>query len=119
MLTHEQERQIEAKHLAQDLALEGADAKAIRGALSEGQFGGCLDDAEIEHILSENAVVEHFELAQGNKSSHYVIRFFGVTVMLAGGVVWYFWGFDVIPLGAIVLGFLLAWVPDKAFSDVF
>jgi hypothetical protein len=119
MLTRDQERQIEARHLAQDLALEGADEDAIRGALSEGQFGDCLDDGEITHIISENAVVEHIELKQGNKSSHHVLRACGVAVMLAGGVVWYFCGFDIIPLGAIVFGFVLAWAPDKAFLDIF
>lgn len=119
MVERERERQIDARHLAQDLALEGADDRAIRRALRERQLDDCLNDEEIAHIVSEYAVVEDFEFTQENRSPHYLVRSFGVAVMLGGCVVWYLFGFDFIPVGAIVFGLLLALAPDKAFSDVF
>ena len=118
MAQQEQERQIDARHLAQDLALAGADAIVIREALGERQLDDCLDDQAITNILSENAVVEEIEVEQGKKSRHYVLRSFGAAVMLAGCAVWYIFGFDIIPLGGIVFGALLAWAPQLAFFDM-
>ena len=119
MTPHEQERQIDARHLAQDLAVAGADAVVIRQALRERQLDDCLEDRDITHILSEYAVVEDIESRQGNTSRHYVIRACGVTVALAACVVWYIWGFDVVPFGGIVFGSLLAWAPHLAHFDIF
>ena len=121
MLTseQEQERQIDARHLAQDLALEGADAGAIRQALGDRKFGDCLDDEAISRILSDYRVVEEIEVKVAKKSRHYFFRSCGVAVMLAGCAVWYIFGFDFIPLAGIVFGALLAWAPEMAFFDIF
>ncbi len=116
---HEHERQTDAKQLAQDLALAGADAIVIREALRERQLDDCLDDQAITHILSEYAVVEQIEAREGSTLLHYFIRAGGVAVALASCVVWYIWGFDVVPFGGIVFGSLLAWAPHLANFEIF
>jgi hypothetical protein len=119
MLTREQEHQVDAEHLAQDMALQGADASAIREALRDRQLGDFLNDAAISHILGEYDVVEEIEVQVGKKSRHYFFRSCGVAVMLAGCTVWYIFGFDIIPLAGIVFGALLAMAPEMAFFDIF
>ena len=119
MAPHELERQTDARHLAQDLAAAGADAIVIRETLCERHLSDCLDDPAITHILSEYAVVEEIEARNGSTLLQNIVRAGGVVVALASCVVWYIWGFDVVPFGGIVFGSLLAWAPHLANFEIF
>jgi len=119
MAPHTQERQADARHLAQDLARVGADATVIREALRDRKLDDCLDDQAVMHILSECAVVEELEAKEGSTWLQNLIRIGGISVALASCVVWYVWGFDIVPFGGIVFGTLLAWAPHLANLDIF
>ncbi len=132
MLETKDERRLEARHLAQDLALRGLDAEDIFEGLFDAGLHREISDDEIDGIIREVAVADRFKSGHGPILNpvfrafggvvgvwNLVLRIFGAVVLVGGGVVWYFFGFDMVPLIAIIVGLLLFLAPGRAFSDIF
>jgi hypothetical protein len=101
---------IDAKDAVKDLAAAGLSTSAIQKKLTEKGFGGLLDKAEVEMIVTQARAVMNLK---PRRSSHFWPRLIGVIAIVMG-----FYLGRTLGAVAIVLGILLVIMPSLAGDKV-